>query len=32
MVDAYKQSFYNNHTNLNGDDVDEKYEERKSNF
>ena len=31
-IDKRKQLFYNNRTNLNGDDVNEKHKERKSNF
>ena len=32
MIDKYEQLFYNNCTNLNGDDINEKHKERKSNF
>ena len=32
IIGKHKQLFYNNRANLNGDDVNEKYKERKSNF
>lgn len=32
MIGKHEQLFYNSRTNLNGDDINEKHKERKSNF